>query len=290
MTSEPGIEPGTNREMVIRIASAAVLVPVVLAATAHSLWSFMILLLGAAFILAWEWATLVRGTNRFGEPTFLVHLVAILTAIVCWGAGLSWAAIGALVLGGLGAVLMTPMPKRLMASLGVFYIGVPCLSLMWLRSDPQYGFYAVLFVFLVVWSVDSGALVFGRVIGGPRLSPKISPNKTWAGAVGGLLAGAIAGLAFAQLFGGTDTIVLAVVALGLGAATLLGDLLESGIKRYFGVKDISGMIPGHGGLLDRVDGLLFAACVAALVSYAHGFSAPVWEGAGASLLYWSGFG
>ncbi len=171
-------------------------------------------------------------------------------------------------------------PARLAA--GIPYIGLAGVALIWLRRDAAIGRANVLFLVLVVWASDIGAYVVGRWLGGPKLAPRISPSKTWAGAGGGLLAAVATGLAVARIAGGAsgDQAGLgraALVAAGLGLAAQTGDLLESAIKRRFGVKDSGRLIPGHGGLLDRLDGLLAAAPAAAALAAALGRGALLWK-------------
>lgn len=150
---------------------------------------------------------------------------------------------------------------------GVLYLGVPCIALIWLRIDTTFGRDAVLWLMVVVWAADTGAYAAGRTIGGPLLIPRISPRKTWAGLVGGLVFAVVTSMAFTQFDGEPQTVqnLMLAAAFGLliGITAQLGDLTESWIKRRFGVKDASTLIPGHGGLLDRVDGLMAAIVMAA---------------------------
>ncbi len=143
---------------------------------------------------------------------------------------------------------------------GLAYIMPAILALVWLRGLPD-GLRWVAFLAAVVWSGDIGAYLVGRLVGGPRLAPRISPGKTWSGAVGGTLCAVLAGVAASS-----GDVVAALPALGLSLAAQGGDLLESALKRHFGVKDSSRVIPGHGGLLDRLDGVLTAAPLAALLA------------------------
>jgi phosphatidate cytidylyltransferase len=137
---------------------------------------------------------------------------------------------------------------------------------MWLRGDPSLGAAAVLYLFAVAWTTDTASYVAGRLIGGPRLAPRISPNKTWSGFIVGTLAPALVGFAFASVLEETSAMKLSLVSIVLALACQMGDLVESAVKRRFGAKDASQMIPGHGGLLDRIDGLLLAAIAAALIA------------------------
>jgi phosphatidate cytidylyltransferase len=158
---------------------------------------------------------------------------------------------------------------------GVFYIGVPCVALTWLRSDPEAGRHVIFWLFLVVWATDTGGYFFGRGLGGPKLAPAISPNKTWSGLLGGMLCAALVGIGVAWLLDKPSLWPLAAFSAGLAVVEQGGDLLESWIKRRFSVKDMGHLIPGHGGLFDRVDGLLAvgtAAAAVAAVSGGEGFS------------------
>ncbi len=164
---------------------------------------------------------------------------------------------------------------------GVYYAGFPAIALIAIRQDPEYGFHAILYLFLVVWSADTGAFFTGRLIGGPKLAPSISPNKTWSGFIGGALFACIAGIVFAAWLGHTSIPIVAVLSIVLALISQGGDLGKSFIKRFFGVKDTSGLIPGHGGVLDRLDGLVFAAIGAGLIAAAADPLKP-----GRALLVW----
>lgn len=157
---------------------------------------------------------------------------------------------------------------------GVIYIGVACLCMTWLRNFQNGGFYLLLYVFFAVWACDIGAYTAGRMIGGPKMAPKVSPNKTWAGLIGGCIAAVAAVMLFdLWLENRTDSPIIErfslffqfVLGLFLSVAGQLGDLLESSLKRKAGLKDSGSIIPGHGGLLDRIDALLMTIPVYALV-------------------------
>lgn len=259
-----------------RTLAAALLAPLALAGiwAGGALWAALVGLCVAG--LAWEWVRLCGGSLRAWPGALLPvgALAASAAAVLGLGmVGLCILALAAVLAWRVGA----PLPRFRLA-LGVVAIGMAGVALIWLRADPASGARNVLFLFLVVWASDIGAYLAGRAIGGPRLWPAVSPGKTWAGALGGLAAavavGLLAGLAMSK--GGGSASAPAAAAL-LGLAAQGGDLLESWLKRRFGVKDSSGLIPGHGGLLDRLDGVLAAAPVAALLGLLLGPGVPVWE-------------
>lgn len=161
---------------------------------------------------------------------------------------------------------------------GLPYLGLAALALLWLRADPVAGRANLLFLLLLIWASDIGAYVAGRLIGGPKLAPSISPGKTWSGAAGGLLAAVVVGLLCAFVLQ-TPVAPLRVACLSgaLGIIAQAGDLLESRLKRHFGVKDSGHLIPGHGGLLDRLDAVLAAAPVAAGLALAAGPGVVLWQ-------------
>ncbi len=160
---------------------------------------------------------------------------------------------------------------------GFLYIGLPVLAMVWLRESPA-GFANTLFILAIIWASDIGAYIVGRLVGGKKLAPAISPGKTWSGAIGGLAAAVLAGFAAAACFspGFSSSHVIAVT-IGLGIVSQAGDLLESALKRHFGVKDSGRTIPGHGGLLDRLDALLAVAPAAAILAFLAGQGEFLWR-------------
>jgi phosphatidate cytidylyltransferase len=167
-------------------------------------------------------------------------------------------------------------------ALGALYAGAMLAAPLVIRADATLGFIAMIVLFAVVWATDVAAYFAGRLIRGPKLCPAISPNKTWSGALAGALAGTVAGVAVA-VFGGIHSIApIIIISLLLSVAAQLGDLFESALKRHFGVKDASHAIPGHGGLMDRLDGFIAAALAAALVGLARGGI----DGAAGGFLLW----
>ncbi len=261
----------------VRIASAAVLVPVGLFCLWFAPVTWAVLLGIAAVGMALEWAALCGlGSRPLPGGALALAMVGVAVAAA---SGLVGAAF--LFIGPFGALiwLVTQHEARRWPLVGgAVYIGVPLVCLIWLRGQPTVGAADVLFVLLVIWCGDIGAYVAGRWLGGPKLAPAISPGKTWSGAAGGLVASMLAGAATSAVFGGGSVTHLLFwvmpVAGVIGVAGQIGDLFESGVKRWAGVKDSGRSIPGHGGLLDRLDAVLTAGPVAALLAW--------WAGQGMS--------
>jgi phosphatidate cytidylyltransferase len=165
---------------------------------------------------------------------------------------------------------------------GIGYAALLLFAPLILRRDAELGLVAILFLFAVVWATDIAAYFAGRALGGPKLWPAVSPGKTWSGAAGGTLGGIAAGVLTVKLMAISVGPMLILVACFLSVVAQAGDLLESAIKRHFGAKDAGSTIPGHGGLMDRLDGFLTAAAAAAMVGLVRGG----FEGAARGLLIW----
>lgn len=226
--------------------------------------------------------------GHFADLRLRVISAAVLMPVglvVLWAGGMAWLImIAAMALGMVYelACLQRHRPSTLVFASMLAYTLTAAASLAWLRTAPQVGLGNVLFVLLVVWASDIGAYIFGRLIGGPRLAPLISPGKTWSGALGGLASALAIGWGAVLLdpgsLSGSKNVVHAVLVAGcLGIVSQAGDLLESGLKRHFGVKDSGRLIPGHGGLLDRLDGLLAAAMAAGALALFLGRGAVLWQ-------------
>jgi phosphatidate cytidylyltransferase len=273
---------GAARNFRRRVASALVLAPVALVCTYAGGILFLLVCLVASAAILWEWIALVldhrRDLRYFGPG-----LATLLLAATAVGRGQPSQAIAALAIGtvltGIAAIVFSSASVALNVALwaagGVIYAGVVLMCPVLLRDDPVYGLAAMLFLFATVWATDIFAYLTGRTLGGPLLWPKLSPNKTWSGAIGGLIGGVAAGIAVAYASGGPRGAVAGVLALVLSVVAQGGDLFESAIKRRFGVKDTSHLIPGHGGVMDRLDGFLVAALAAVLIGILRqGVAAP----------------
>ncbi len=244
-----------------RILSALVMLPLALAALWFGKWVFAALVALAAILMLREWLRLPAGPAPT-EPENLVALavggIALAVAIALMRVDQRLAAWIVLLVGILVLPVLLPSRRR-WAFGGMIYIGLPSLCLIWLRDQPEHGRLIVFWLLLVVWATDTGAYAFGRLIGGPKLIPAISPNKTWAGLLGGMLCAALTGFGVALLGPGLPAPAFAPFAALVAVVSQAGDFFESGAKRRFGVKDSGALIPGHGGVLDRLDGVLFAA-------------------------------
>jgi phosphatidate cytidylyltransferase len=244
--------------------------PVALAAVWYGSPWLDLLTIAAAGIMAWEWARLC-GSGVFG-PTGVLVLVVVVLAVALGAVGRVGMAL-ALAVAGSGLVLGVSLGRREPApnvtAMGVLWLALPCIALLWLARDA--GSAAVFWMLAVVWATDIGAYAVGRTVGGPKLAPRISPGKTWSGLAGGMACAAAAGFIAAKIMG-TPLWPLALLSAALAVVGQAGDLGESLLKRRFGVKDASGLIPGHGGLLDRLDALLAVVTTVAVLRLAGAVS------------------
>jgi phosphatidate cytidylyltransferase len=270
--TEAGGTQLVSSNLKLRIVSGLVLATVAFGLAYAGPLPFALLVLVCSVVISWEWGRLVRGASF--DLGFFVHATAVAAAIVLAGAG--YAALGLAVLG-IAAITLIPLylgGGAGLSVLGVFYVGIPAVALLWLRSDEPFGFTAVLFLFAVVWSSDTAAYAAGRTIGGPKLWPRVSPNKTWAGLIGALCAGALVGAVFAVLEPEASAARLVFLGIALAFIAQAGDLAESALKRVFNLKDASALIPGHGGFMDRMDSIVAAAVAAGVLALAVDAHAP----------------
>jgi phosphatidate cytidylyltransferase len=272
-TAEPG-----SRNLGVRVAAALVLAPVAIAIAyaGGALWIALVTV--SAIGLYVEWLMITGATRE--------KRVAVSGAIALAAAGLALAlsridaALVALALGVAPVVVLSPERRRWTGA-GFGYAAAAEIASVLVRLDHVWGFAALMLIFLVVWVTDIGGYFAGRGIGGPKLWPRVSPKKTWAGAVGGFAASLVVAAGFAAFgFGKLGPLLLLGAVLSI--ASQLGDLFESAVKRRFGVKDSSQIIPGHGGLLDRLDGFVAAVALAAI----FGFLRSGVDGVGRGLMVW----
>lgn len=262
---------GSFGNLKVRIASGLVLAVAAVLFCYLGTWPFALLVGIVAVLMSWEWGRVVRGAGF--DTIFFIHAAFVAAAALMSVSG--YAALGLSLLA-IGAFIIIPLKfgdGSLFSALGVFYVGVPTMALLWLRSDEPFGFLAVIFIFLTVWTMDTFAFITGRAVGGPKLWPAVSPKKTWAGLIGGMVASGVAGGLLASAIG-APVMQLASIGLFLGLVAQGGDLAESALKRFFGVKDASSLIPGHGGFLDRMDSFVPVAVAAALIALAVNVGAP----------------
>ena len=270
---KPAAFPWLTRELQQRVVSAAIVAALALAVLVWGTVPFAILLAAIGAAMSWEWCRIVRG-NAVDAGT-AVHIAttlaaAGLTAFSMAGLALAAVAIGAITV----AALTTGTGRSILSGVGVLYTGLPVIALAWLRSDGTLGLLAVLFVLLAVVATDTAAYFTGRTVGGPKLWPAISPNKTWSGLAGGVAAAALTGALFPHMTGSGWSSWLSGLGFFLALIAQAGDLGESALKRHFGLKDASELIPGHGGFMDRMDGVVTASVAAALIALASEAYAP----------------
>lgn len=260
-----------SAELRARVLSSLVLAPSAIVVALAGGPVFAGVVAAGGVILAREWTRM--SDPRAPDLSFALAAGAAAGAAIAASAKLALLALGwAGVMAGAAAAAAWPRGRALDAGLGALYISVPCIALIWLRlrGEPE-GAQVVIFLFAAVWGADIGAYAAGKALGGPRVMAQLSPNKTWAGLAGGAMLATTFGLAAAALTGfATPGLLTAAGAAGVGLAGLGGDLLESALKRRYGVKDSGALIPGHGGLLDRVDGLMAAGVALAIWLLAGG--------------------
>jgi phosphatidate cytidylyltransferase len=276
---------GPTSDLKVRVLSALVLGPAALAITVWGGPAFALLALVAALIVLEEWLRLLGAAPL--RPVATAGGLGLAAATLALTTGYGPAAVAAAAVGAAGVAAVAASPKRGWAAGGVVYAGALLLPALALRSDAGFGLYGMLFVLAVVWATDVAAYFAGRAIGGPKLAPKISPKKTWSGAIGGTLAGVAAGCGLIAIVGLFDHAVaaswpLAALALAGSVVSQIGDLFESWFKRRLGAKDSGSLIPGHGGLMDRLDGVIAALVFLVAVGLVRGGGAAP----AASLLIW----
>lgn len=260
MNETPAPQPRSARSnLQTRVISAVVLAAAVLVLTwLGGVW-FRLLAVAIGAAIVYEWATMAGAvaSTRYQIGTWLLAAMVLMALALGTPA---WLLFSAAIAGSVALWAYARIAgEKGSLWLALPYATLPAVALAFLRGADTAGIWAMLFLFAVVWATDILAYFVGRAVGGPKLAPSISPGKTWSGALGGAIAGAIAGAAviwFVQPYGIVPGLVVALV---LSVISQAGDLFESALKRRFGVKDSSSLIPGHGGVMDRADGLVAAA-------------------------------
>jgi phosphatidate cytidylyltransferase len=271
LPSQSGRPAGALR---LRVASALVLAPIGLAAAWFGPPLLSLVVAVAAALMAWEWGRLCRAGGAGVAATIAVVLGGVILATLGWPvSALAIAIIGSIAV----AVLSRGGFAPLLLGCGTLWIALPSIALIWLALDPDTGRATTAWILAIVWATDIGAFIAGRSIGGPRLAPRFSPNKTWSGLVGGIVCAVAVGGVAGLLLQSDHLGPLLLVSGLLAVVAQIGDLAESIAKRHFGVKDSSGLIPGHGGLLDRLDGMLAVIPTVALITLCGGGSVLTWR-------------
>jgi phosphatidate cytidylyltransferase len=270
------VEQG-SQNLLMRVIAALVLAPSAIAIAYAGGWFWLGLVTLAAIGLYVEWLTIVGART---PRVMAAGIVTLFGAAVWLGIGRIGATYVIVALGVIVAAVLSPH-RRGWAALGGCYAFAALIASVAVRLDQVWGFTALMFVLLIVWVTDIGGYFAGRGIGGPKLWPRVSPKKTWAGAIGGFVASLFVAAGFAA-FGLGKTGPLVLLGAVLSVASQLGDLFESAVKRRFGVKDSSHIIPGHGGLLDRLDGFVAAVVLAAIFGFLRGGA----DGVGRGLVVW----
>ncbi|HET6620799.1 MAG TPA: phosphatidate cytidylyltransferase [Dongiaceae bacterium] len=290
----PADRPGGLTNFQKRILSAAVLLPVVIGAIVLGHPYFTILVALFAVVMAWEWTAVAAHVRTSAQASpvpapsgrgwrMLAALAATTVVVAVLDTGFAGRveregcviiALGVLATGAVAWAANRPRMPWFMA--GAVYVALPATALVAIRAEPELGRAALVWIITLVVAADTGGYLVGRTFGGPKLAPRISPNKTWSGLAGAVAGAALAGLSTAFVLNHTNVWMLTLISAGLGLVEQVGDLVESAFKRHFEVKDTSRIIPGHGGVLDRVDGLLAVALAVWIAN----------EWAGGSVLAW----
>lgn len=276
------IPPGAtqaSRNLVMRILAAAVLAPLTIALAYAGGWFWVVLVTLATIGMYGEWLAIVGALSQL--PIAAAGIAALAVSGIAFGLHSFGIAVAAIAAGLVVLTLSAQKDVRTWIASGLLYAGLAQTASVLVRHDRLWGFSALFYVLLIVWATDIGGYFAGRGIGGPKLWVRVSPKKTWAGAIGGLAGSLVVAAGFAASGLGRAGPLLLMAAI-LSIVSQLGDLFESAVKRRFGVKDSSNIIPGHGGLLDRLDGFVAAVVLAMVVGLARGGV----DGVGRGLMVW----
>ena len=260
--------PLTANNLLLRVISAAVLAPLALVAAYIGGLPFALFWGIAAVVVLWEWMTLVVGPNYRLLVISCAAAIAVADFLAWFGRPVT--ALFVVGLGALAGAIFAPGERRLWVIAGAGYAGGMVLAPVFLRADVGFGFALILLLFAIVWTTDVLGYFAGRAFGGPKLWPSVSPKKTWSGAICGTVGAIAIALFVAAQFGSFDRIAIIAVALLLSVVAQAGDLFESWVKRRFDAKDSSHIIPGHGGVMDRLDGFWAAAVAGCVVGVLRG--------------------
>ncbi len=264
--SEINEQKDTNSGLLPRILSALVMAPVAIAAVWFGSPYFDLLLFVFSAGMMWEWSRMCAPRHYKGIS--VVSAVALGVAMVMYVAGQEEFMAMPLAIGVIISAARSD-ENWLLAGFGVLYIALAALAALWLRMQDSDGLLIIMWLFLLVWATDTGGYAFGKIIGGPKLAPRFSPKKTWAGLMGGMLCAGLIGGVVTYFSADAVNWMIVAVSMVLAIVAQIGDLGESALKRHFKVKDSSNLIPGHGGLLDRADGMLSVFPVAfAIICFA----------------------
>ena len=255
-------------ELVLRVCSALVLAPLAIGIAYVGGWPFAVFWGLAAMGVLWEWISLVAGSDR--RTVLMTGGASLALAVALVATGHLLAAVIVLAMGTLGVAALAPAKWRTWIAAGVPYAGALGVAPVVLRSDGEDGFLAVIFLFAIVWTTDIVAYFAGRAVGGPKLMAQVSPKKTWSGAIGGTLAAVVVAFVLAKAMALSGLFAIAMLAVVLSVARKAETCSKSFLKRRFGAKDSGHLIPGHGGLMDRLDGFVAASVVAALIGLLRG--------------------
>lgn len=267
--------PAETKPLMKRILSALVLIPLALL-TVYLGGVYLTLLVALAVgVMAWEWGRMVHAPSTWKNYTIIIGFPVF--SVILSFESISYGYIGSFF--SIIFLLLISVSSSIMLWLiwGIFWITVPSVGFLWLRADPDHGFKTALWIFVLVWVIDTAAFAVGRLFGGPKLASWISPNKTWAGLLGGMVAAWGFGFYIGYVTHSPAALLIGFLCSLLAVVEQIGDMAESYAKRRFDVKDSSGLIPGHGGVLDRLDGMLAVVTVIVVVTYFSGGSIFTWR-------------
>ena len=269
----------SGRNLLLRILSALVLAPLAIGVTYWGGWAFAVFWGVAALAVWWEWVRLVDPQGSNGA--LVLGASALVLEALLAASGRVDRALLIILLALFGIAVTATRHGKWMVG-GIVYASALVIAPVLIRADEEFGLLAILLLFAIVWSTDIGGYFGGLILGGPKLAPAISPKKTWSGAIVGTIAAVGAALAIVHWSQGGVLVPIALVAVLLSIVSQAGDLFESSLKRRFNAKDASGLIPGHGGVMDRLDGFIIAALVAAVIGALRGG----FEHAGSGVILW----